>query len=73
MNAIVENETDKRDEKKDDKKVVQKLKSFEIDPRITCKLDYDLAIEIGQFILKTGTDNPAIYAWAIQLVKLEKN
>ena len=45
--------------------------SFEIDKRITLMIDFDLAVELGQHLQENPSDNPAINALMIGLLRLE--
>jgi len=47
----------------------EKRQSFEIDDRLMVKLDLNLAYEIGNLILETNCDNPAVVTFAKQLLK----
>ena len=56
------------------RKPISKLPSFEIDDRFTVKIDYDLAVALGAFILDNPKiENPAIYAFGIRLKKYGDN
>jgi len=47
-----------------------KRPSFEIDERLTVMIDFDLAVELGNFILDHGAANKAVYAFGIRLKKM---
>lgn len=46
--------------------------SFEIDPRIPMKIEIDLAVRLGEFIVKSGTVDKQIMALGHRLVALEE-
>jgi hypothetical protein len=46
--------------------------AFEIDPRITLSIDYDLAVSLGMLVLDSSTKNTALLALGHQLRNLSK-
>lgn len=46
--------------------------AFEIDPRITLSIDYDLAVSLGMLVLDSSTKNTALLALGHQLKNLNR-
>jgi hypothetical protein len=46
--------------------------SFDVDPRIPIMLEIDLAVRLGEFIVKSGTADKQIMAFGHRLVALEE-
>jgi len=46
------------------------MPAFEIDNRITLKIEKELAINLGKIVLEVGTDNTALLAIGHQLANL---
>jgi len=44
--------------------------SFYVDDRVSLKLDYDLAVRLGEFLLQAGTEDKQIMALAYKLNNL---
>jgi hypothetical protein len=47
------------------------MSSFNIDDRVELKMDFDLAVRLGEFIVKYGTADKQIYALGMRLVAIE--
>jgi hypothetical protein len=45
--------------------------AFEIDPRVSISLDFDLALRIGEFIVRSGTVDKQIMAFGHRLLSIE--
>ena len=52
------------------KKRYPKVSSFHVDSRINLKLDYELAIRIGEVILRAGTEDKQILALGHKLANM---
>lgn len=48
------------------------MSSFHVDARIDLKIEYDLAIRLGEFILSSGTDDKQFLALGHKLSNLDK-
>jgi hypothetical protein len=46
--------------------------AFEIDPRVSISLDFDLAVRIGEFIVRSGTADKQIMAFGHRLLSIEE-
>lgn len=46
--------------------------SFEVDPRVPIKIEIDLAVRLGEFIVKSGTADKQIMAFGHRLLALEE-
>lgn len=46
--------------------------SFEVDPRIPMKIEIDLAVRLGEFIVNSGTADKQIMALGHRLLALEE-
>jgi len=46
--------------------------AFEIDPRVSISLEFDLAVRIGEFIVKSGTSDKQIMAFGHRLLSIEE-
>ena len=46
--------------------------SFEVDPRIPVKIEIDLAVRLGEFIVNSGTVDKQIMAFGHRLLALEE-
>ena len=49
------------------------MSSFHVDARIDLKLEYDLAIRLGEFILSSGTEDKQLMALGHKLANLDEN
>ena len=47
--------------------------SFEVDDRVTIKIDPDLALDLADLIFDADTENPALLALAHKLRSLDKS
>lgn len=47
------------------------LPPFEIDDRIPMKIDFDLAVRVGEFIVNSGTPDKQIMAFGHRLLALD--
>ena len=54
------------------KKRYPKVSSFHVDSRINLKLDYELAIRIGEVILRAGTEDKQILALGHKLANMDE-
>jgi hypothetical protein len=48
------------------------MSSFNVDARIVVKLEYDLAIRVGEYLLNSGTEDKQILALGHRLVKVDE-
>lgn len=48
------------------------LPAFDIDPRIPMRIDFDLAVRVGEFIVNSGTSDKQIMAFGHRLLALEQ-
>jgi hypothetical protein len=46
--------------------------AFEIDPRVSISLEFDLAVRIGEFIVRSGTADKQIMAFGHRLLSIEE-
>jgi len=46
--------------------------AFEIDPRVSISLEFDLAVRIGEFIVRSGTADKQIMAFGHRLLLIEE-
>lgn len=46
--------------------------AFDIDPRVSLSIEFDLAVRLGEFIVKSGTVDKQIMAFGHRLVALEE-
>lgn len=49
------------------------MSSFHVDGRITVKMEYDLAVQLGEFIQANRPEDPRVRALGRQLTSLEDN
>ena len=47
------------------------MSSFHVDGRITVKMEYDLAMQLGEFIQANRPEDPKLRAFGYQLLNLE--
>jgi hypothetical protein len=47
--------------------------AFDIDDRVSLKLEYELAVRLGEFILKAGTEDKQLVALGHKLYNLEED
>jgi hypothetical protein len=47
------------------------MSSFSIDDKVELKMDFDLAVRLGEFIVKYGTADKQIYALGMRLMAIE--
>jgi len=48
------------------------MSSFNVDARIVVKLEYDLAVRVGEYLLNSGTEDKQILALGHRLVKADE-
>lgn len=48
------------------------MSSFNVDARIVVKLEYDLAVRVGEYLLNSGTEDKQILALGHRLVKVDE-
>lgn len=48
------------------------MSSFHVDDRITLKIEFDLAVRLGEFIVQSGSSDKQIMAFGHRLMSLEK-
>ena len=46
--------------------------AFEIDPRVSISLEFDLAVRLGEFIVRSGTADKQIMAFGHRLLSIEE-
>ena len=51
----------------------EEMSSFHVDARITVKLEYELAMRLGEFILSSGTEDKQFLALGHKLVNIEED
>lgn len=49
------------------------MSSFHVDSRITLKVEYELAVRLGKYILDSGTEDKQILAMAHKLCNLDED
>ena len=49
------------------------MSSFHVDARITLKVEYELAVRLGKYILDSGTEDKQILAMAHKLCNLDED
>jgi hypothetical protein len=49
------------------------MSSFHVDARITLKVEYELAVRLGKFILDSGTEDKQILAMGHKLCNLDED
>jgi hypothetical protein len=49
------------------------ISAFEIDPRISLEIEYELAVNLGKLVLESETKNTALLALGHQLRNLSNN
>ena len=47
--------------------------AFDIDPRVSLSIDFDLAVRLGEFIVKSGTVDKQIMAFGHRLLSLDES
>jgi len=48
------------------------MSSFHVDARVSIKLEYELAVRLGEFLLQSGTDDKQVLALGHKLNNLEE-
>jgi hypothetical protein len=48
------------------------MSSFHVDGRVSIKLEYDLAVRLGEFILNSGTEDKQLMALGYKLSNLDE-
>lgn len=47
--------------------------AFDMDPRVSLSIDFDLAVRLGEFIVKSGTVDKQIMAFGHRLLSLDES
>ena len=71
-NTVPDSYTDGRHQKRNKPSKNQRVKHFEVNPMVHCKLDFDFAIALGQLLLETETDDKRFKSFGHHLCNLEE-